>query len=86
MNAAAGQHEGVYCDSIGCTNGYTPIKDADKVKCDNGKCEPKQCCEELCPHYACPDKYTPIYGADTLLCDYSGCTTDKCCEKVSITL
>ena len=71
----------MYCDSIECSDGYSPIDNAHGVQCEGDKCEPKQCCEELCSHYACPDKYTQVYGADTLLCDYSGCTTDLCCDK-----
>ena len=78
--------EALYCNSIGCSDGYTPIKDAHDVECDDGKCKEKQCCEAFCSYYACPDNYTPVYRADTLLCDDPGCTTDKCCEKVSIKL
>ena len=73
-----------YCNSIGCSDGYTPIYNAHGVKCDDGKCEEKQCCEAFCSYYACPNNYTPVNDADTIKCDDSGCTTDLCCEKVSI--
>ena len=73
-------------NSIGCSDGYSLIKNAHDVECDNGKCDEKQCCEAVCLYYACPDYYTPVYGADTLLCDYSGCTTDKCCEKLKVSI
>ena len=70
----------MYCNSIGCSNGYTPIDNADKVKCDNGKCEESQCCEAFCSYHPCPNNYTPVDGADTILCDDSGCTTELCCD------
>ena len=69
-----------YCSSVGCPKGYSLIKDAHDVECDNGKCKEKQCCEAFCSSYACPDNYTPAYGTDSIKCDYSGCTTDKCCD------
>ena len=72
-----------YCNSIGCSDGYTPIDNAHDVNCDDGKCEEKQCCEAFCSYYACPNNYTPVYDADTIKCDDSGCTTNLCCEKVS---
>ena len=71
-----------YCNSIGCSNGYTPIENAHDVKCEDGKCEEKQCCETFCSYYACPNNYTPVYGADKILSEDSGCTTDVCCHKV----
>ena len=30
-----------YCNSIGCSDGYTPIANAHDVKCDGDKCEEK---------------------------------------------
>ena len=76
----------LYCDSIGCSDGYTPIENAKYVKCNGDKCEEKQCCEAFCSYYACPNHYTPVYGADTIKCDHSGCTTDLCCEKGEVLL
>ena len=77
---AVSQHD-VYCNSIGCSNGYTPVDSADQVKCDNGKCEEKQCCEAFCSYHPCPNNYTPVYDASTIKCEDSGCTTDLCCDK-----
>ena len=75
-----------YCNSIGCSDGYTPIENAHDVKCEDGKCEEEQCCEAFCSYYACPNNYTPVYGADTLKCEGAGCTTDLCCKKGEIRL
>lgn len=81
LNSTARQEEHLYCNSIGGSNGYTPIYNADKVKCNGGKCEETQCCEAFCSYHPCPNNYTPVYGADTIKCDDSGCTTDLCCDK-----
>ena len=70
----------LYCNSIGCPDGYTPIDNAKDVECEDDPCEVSQCCEAFCSYYACPDKCIPVTGADTILCDDSGCTTELCCD------
>ena len=71
----------LYCDCITCDGGYTPIPNADKVPCDDNKCEESQCCELLCSCYMCPDDYSSVKGYDSIVCKDSGCTKDLCCEK-----
>ncbi|CAM9134101.1 unnamed protein product, partial [Laminaria digitata] len=80
-NGGDDEYDTLYCNSIGCSDGYTPIDDAHDVKCKDDKCEEKQCCEAFCSYYACPNNYTPVYDAGTIKCDDSGCTTDKCCDE-----
>ena len=70
----------LYCNSMGCPSGYTPIDNAKDVECEDDPCEVSQCCEAFCSYYACPDKCIPVTGADTILCDDSGCTTELCCD------
>lgn len=69
----------LFCNSIGCPNGYTPITNAHDVECDN-HCGVEQCCEAFCSYHPCPNNYIPVDGADEILCPDSGCTTKKCCE------
>ena len=70
----------MYCHSIGCPDGYTPIDNAKEVECEDDPCEVSQCCEAFCSYYACPNGYTPVDNAANTLCDDDGCTTDLCCE------
>ena len=70
-----------YCNSIGCPNSFTPIKNAMEVACEDNKCEVSQCCEAFCSYYACPNGYIPTVDAATTLCDNQTCTTAQCCIK-----
>lgn len=81
VNHSLFRPQNVYCNSIGCPNGYTPIDDAAEVKCDGNDCRAAQCCEAFCSYHACPDNYTPVDGADSILCDNDGCTTSLCCNN-----
>lgn len=75
----------LYCDSITCDGGYAPIKNAEKVECDDGKCDKNQCCDKLCSCYTCPDNYSSVEGYDIIVCEDSGCTKDLCCAYVGET-
>ena len=70
----------LYCNSIGCPDGYTPIDNAKEVECEDDPCKVAQCCEAFCSYYACPNNCTPVTGAAGILCDDSGCTTELCCD------
>ena len=69
----------LYCNSIGCPDGYTPIEDAKYVPCLQSPCRVTQCCEAFCSYFPCPNNYIPVDNADDILCDDSGCTTELCC-------
>ena len=70
----------LYCNSIGCPDGYTPIHNAEEVECEDDPCEESQCCEAFCSYYACPNGCTPVTDASSILCEEDGCTTDLCCD------
>ena len=70
----------VYCNSIGCPNGYAPIDDAQNVECKKGYCSVSQCCNLFCNAIGCPNGYTPIEDADKVLCYKEKCTVSQCCE------
>lgn len=72
----------LYCNSLGCPVGYSPIADADVVACNGDPCEVSQCCEAFCSCYVCPDGYTSVVDAATTECDDDGCTTDLCCSDL----
>ena len=67
----------VYCNSIGCPNGYAPIDNTHDVECDNGYCAVSQCCHLFCNAIGCPDGYTPIKD---VLCVNETCTVSQYCE------
>ena len=73
-------HDTLYCNSIGCPNGFTPIPRAWEMPCDGNVCEVDQCCEAFCSYHACPDGYIPIDNADSIRCRGNECTTRQCCD------
>ena len=36
----------LYCDSISCPDGYSPIDNAEDVECEGDSCEVTECCGE----------------------------------------
>ena len=71
----------VYCNSIGCPGGYTPIDMAWEVVCTSDPCEVSQCCEAFCSFHPCPDSYIPVEDAGEILCPTEGCNDDLCCTS-----
>lgn len=72
--------EPLYCNSIDCPDGYTPIDNAKEVLCEDDPCEVAQCCESFCSSYSCPNSFTPADDSASILCEDSGCTPELCCE------
>eukprot|EP00752_Nemacystus_decipiens_P010608 g9446.t1 len=72
------QDQTVYCNSIGCPDGFQPIPDAWTVEC-SGECSVDQCCEAFCSSVACPDGFTQVQDAGTIECS-GDCSADQCCE------
>ena len=71
----------VYCNFIGCPNGYTPIPNAWEVPCSSDPCEASQCCEAFCSYHPCPNNYVPVEDASEILCPTEGCNDDLCCTS-----
>ena len=77
---AASQANGtLFCNSIGCSNGRTPIVNASTIECDADPCLETQCCKAFSSYHACPNNFSPMLDADGILCPDSGCRTDQCC-------
>ena len=70
----------LFCNSIGCPNGFTPIDDAQNTECDADPCEVSQCCNLFCNSIGCPDGFIPIQDAQNTLCDADPCEESQCCE------
>ncbi|CAM9320515.1 unnamed protein product [Scytosiphon promiscuus] len=70
----------LYCNSIGCSDGFIPIPMAWETECTGDVCTEDQCCEAFCAFYACPDGKTPVEGASELQCTDDVCTEEQCCE------
>ena len=70
----------LFCNSIGCPNGFAPIDDAQTTECDAVPCEVSQCCNLFCNSIGCPDGFIPIPDAQTTLCDADPCEESQCCE------
>lgn len=75
-------YQNVYCDSIDCPDGFTPIANADAVKCWGNTCESSQCCEASWSYHPCPIDFFSVEDAENILFDNGGgCTIYMCCQN-----